>query len=173
MKRGKRDGLSFLRKTRLFRSLLAGRCCFFSLCLRPPLPLLLIFPRCFRPGEGRSSFSPTRQRGAGAKAIPDARRADGAPEQARTSPAPKGREGSRRRPTRRAADGGLFAEKDTFRVPGLRGVGGCGGCRGVRPLSPPAPRRAGDPPPVPVNSSDSGNERPQNTKRRETLSACA
>ena len=91
---------------------------------------------------------------AGAKAIPDARRADGAPQQARTSPRPQAGEGSRRCPMRHAADGGRPNSRDKFRVPAKRGVRGCRGCRGARPLSPHAPRRAGDPPPAPGSSRD-------------------
>ena len=80
--------------------------------------------------------------GAGAKAIPDARRADEAPQQARTSPGPRGREGSRRRPTRHAADGVQPHKRDAFRVTVKRGVRGCRGCRGGTPLTPcPAPGR--------------------------------
>ena len=82
------------------------------------------------------------QRVAGAKAIPDARRADGAPEQARTSPRPQAGEGSRRCPTRHAADGVQPNSRDKFRVPAQRGVRGCRGCRGGTPLTPcPAPGR--------------------------------
>ena len=83
------------------------------------------------------------QRVAGAKAIPDARRADGAPQQARTSPGPRGREGSRRRPTRHAADGVRPDSGDNFRITAKRGVRGCRGCRGAAaPLTPcPAPGR--------------------------------
>ena len=94
------------------------------------------------------------QRVAGAKAIPDARRADGAPQQARTSPGRNGREGPRRRPARHAADGVQPNSRDNFRVTAKRGVRGCRGCRGDFPLSPHAPRRAGDPPPVPGSSRD-------------------
>ena len=105
------------------------------------------------------------QRVAGAKAIPDARRADGAPQQARTSPRPQAGEGSRRCPMRHAADGVQPNSGDKFRVPAQRGVRGCRGCRGDFPLSPHAPRRAGDPPPAPGSSrdaqSDIGSLRPE------------
>ena len=97
---------------------------------------------------------PLMQRVAGAKAIPDARRADGAPQQARTSPRPQAGEGSRRCPMRHAADGVQPNSRDKFRVPAQRGVRGCRGCRGDFPLSPHAPRRAGDPPPAPGSSRD-------------------
>ncbi len=72
---------------------------------------------------------PLMQRVAGAKAIPDARRADGAPQQARTSPRPQAGEGSRRCPTRHAADGVQPNSRDKFRVPAQRGVRGCRGER--------------------------------------------
>ena len=86
---------------------------------------------------------PLMQRVAGAKAIPDARRADGAPQQARTSPRPQAGEGSRRRPTRHAADGVQPNSRDYFRSTEKRGVRGCRGCRGAAaPLTPcPAPGR--------------------------------
>ena len=120
---------------------------------------------CSSPVRQFSAFTPARQghpfrllplmqRVAGAKAIPDARRADGAPQQARTSPGPQGREGSRRCPTRHAADGVQPNSRDYFRVTPKRGVRGCRGCRGARPLSPHAPRRAGDLLPVPGSSRD-------------------
>ena len=80
------------------------------------------------------------QRVAGAKAIPNARRADGAPQQARTSPGRNGREGSRRRPARHAADGVQPNSRDKFRVPAQRGVRGCRGCRGAGYPSHPLPR---------------------------------
>ena len=81
--------------------------------------------------------------GAGAKAIPNARRADGAPQQARTSPRPQAGEGSRRRPTRHAADGVQPNSRDYFRSTEKRGVRGCRGCRGAAaPLTPcPTPGR--------------------------------
>ena len=60
---------------------------------------------------------PLMQRVAGAKAIPDARRADRAPQQARTSPRPQAGEGSRRCPMRHAADGVEPNSGDKFRVP--------------------------------------------------------
>ena len=96
--------------------------------------------------SGRASPSAPCSRcsdGAGAKAIPDARRADGAPQQARTSPGPRGREGSRRCPARHAAGGVQPDSRDKFRVTGKRGVRGCRGCRGAAaPLTPcPAPGR--------------------------------
>ena len=83
------------------------------------------------------------QRVAGAKAIPCARRADGAPQQARTSPRPQAGEGSRRCPTRHAADGVQPHSRDYFRSTEKRGVRGCRGCRGAAaPLTPcPAPGR--------------------------------
>ena len=70
-------------------------------------------------------------------------RADGAPQQARTSPGRNGREGSRRRPTRHAADEVQPDSRDYFRVTAKRGVRGCRGCRGAAaPLTPcPAPGR--------------------------------
>ena len=101
---------------------------------------------------------PLMQRVAGAKAIPDARRADRAPQQARTSPRPQAGEGSRRCPMRHAADGVQLNLRDKFRVPAQRGVRGCRGCRGDFPLSPHAPRRAGDPPPAPGSSRDSQSD---------------
>ncbi len=96
--------------------------------------------------SGRASPSAPCSRcsdGAGAKAIPDARRADGAPQQARTSPGPRGREGSRRCPARHAAGGVQPDSRDKFRVTGKRGVRGCRGCRGAAaPLTPcPTPGR--------------------------------
>ena len=86
---------------------------------------------------------PLMQRVAGAKAIPDARRADGAPQQARSSPRPQAGEGSRRCPMRHAAGGVQSNKRDKFRVPAQRGVRGCRGCRGAAaPLTPcPAPGR--------------------------------
>ena len=96
--------------------------------------------------------------GAGAKAIPDARRADGAPQQARTSPGPRGREGSRRRPTRHAADGVQPIQETPFRLPHKGEYGGAGGVEGIFPLSPHAPRRAGDPPPMPGSSRKTGKK---------------
>ncbi len=71
----------------------------------------------FRP----SSLVP---RVAGAKAIPDARRADGAPQQARTSPRSQAGEGPRRCPMRHAADEVQPNSRDKFRVPVQRGVRG-------------------------------------------------
>ena len=81
--------------------------------------------------------------GAGAKAIPCARRADGAPQQARTSPGRNGREGPRRCPTRHAAGGVLSNLRDSFHAPAEGGVRGCRGCRGAAaPLTPcPSPGR--------------------------------
>ena len=83
---------------------------------------------------------PLMQRDAGAKAIPDARRADGAPQQARTSPRPQAGEGSRRCPTRHAADGVQSNSRDNFRVTAKRGVRGCRGCRGAAAPLTPLPR---------------------------------
>ena len=80
---------------------------------------------------------PLMQRVAGAKAIPDARRADGAPQQARTSPRPQAGEGSRRCPMRHAADGGQPNPRNNFRVTEKRGVRGCA------PTTPPPTPRAG------------------------------
>ncbi len=132
-------------------------------CLLPPALSLLVdplpprkFPRCTRspsparrssatslPDEASPSAPALLQRVAGAKAIPDARRADGAPKQARTSPGRNGREGSRRCPARHAADGVQSNSRDYFRVTAQRGVRGCRGCRGdFSPLTPcPAPGR--------------------------------
>ena len=105
---------------------------------RPP-----IFRLHCRPASSPLSSLRLMQRVAGAKAIPDARRADGAPQQARTSPRPQAGEGSRRCPTRHAADGVQPNSRDKFRVPAQRGVRGCRGCRGeFSPLTPcPAPGR--------------------------------
>ena len=92
--------------------------------------------------SGRASPSAPCSRcsdGAGAKAIPDARRADGAPQQARTSPRPQAGEGPRRRPTRHAADEVQPHQRDCFRVTAKRGVRGCMGCRGAAAPLPPCP----------------------------------
>ena len=78
----------------------------------------------------------------GSEGDPDARRTDGAPQQARTSPGRNGREGPRRRPARHAADGVQPNSRDNFRVTAKRGVRGAGGVEGSSPLTPcPAPGR--------------------------------
>ena len=123
------------------------------------------------PDKATHSAPPLLQRVAGAKAIPDARRADGAPQQARTSPRPQAGEGSCRCPARHAADGVLPLSRDYFRVTAKRGVRGCRGCRGDFPLSPHAPRRAGDLPPVPGSSRWTRKEKRRktpNTKSKDT-----
>ena len=110
------------------------------------------------------------QRVAGAKAIPDARRADGAPQQARTSPGPQGREGSRRRPARHAADGVQSIQETIFAPPQKGEYGGAGGVEGRPPLSPHAPRRAGDLPPAPGSSRNSGKN-PNNDSVKNAAAA--
>ena len=111
------------------------------------------------------------QRVAGAKAIPDARRADGAPKQARTSPGPRGREGSRRRPTRHAADGVQPIQETPFRLPHKGEYGGAGGVEG-EPLSPHAPRRAGDLPPMSGSSRNAGKNKTNGRARNPRLTPC-
>ena len=87
-----------------------------------------IFPLWQTSGRASPSAPCSRcSEGAGAKAIPDARRADGAPQQARTSPGPRGREGSRRCPARHAADGvqsSLKRRLPRYRKKGSTGVQG-------------------------------------------------
>ena len=114
------------------------------LCRRPSAPRCLIRATSLRPLRRRSD-------GAGAKAIPDARRADGAPQQARTSPGKAGKvRADAPRDTRRAR---YCPIKETaFALPQKGEYGGAGGVEGRRPLSPHAPRRAGDQPPVPGSS---------------------
>ena len=111
------------------------------LALRPSLP------------DKGHLLRPLRRRsdGAGAKAIPDARRADGAPQQARTSPGKAGKvRADAPRDTRRT---GYCPIKETaFALPQKGEYGGAGGVEGNFPLSPHAPRRAGDQPPVPGSS---------------------
>ena len=103
------------------------------------------------------------QRVAGAKAIPCARRADGAP-----------------MPHATRGGWGTVRPRRQISRSRQRGVRGCRGCRGDFPLSPHAPRRAGDPPSAPGSSRDaqrgSGLIRPRafylfqrrNTRRRHS-----
>ncbi len=115
----------------------------------PPDTAPAVFPADAVPRQGRALRSCRGcSDGAGAKAIPCARRADGAPQQARTSPGRNGREGSRRRPsdTRRAGYSSIKETPST--LPQKGEYGGAGGVEGD-PLSPHAPRRAGDLPPAP------------------------
>ena len=126
---------------RFFRSLRAGGAVLLHPVLplqhRPACPLSQESPRVLPPGKAAPRFCPAAdfppsplppmQRVAGAKAIPDARRADGAPQQARTSPGPQGREGSRRRPARHTAGGVQSNSRDNFRVTAKGEYGGAGG----------------------------------------------
>ena len=82
-------------------------------------------------------------------------RADGAPQQARTSPGRNGREGSRRRPRDTRRTRYSPAKGTAFAFPQKGEYGGAGGVEGQQPLSPSAPRRAGDPPPMPGSSRNS------------------
>ena len=59
-------------------------------------------------------------------------------------------------------------QETIFAVPKSGEYGGAGGVEGRRPLSPHAPRRAGDPPPVPGSSRRTGKER---KKERRILPA--
>ena len=94
------------------------------------------------------------QRVAGAKAIPCARRADGAPQQARTSPGKAGKvRADAPRDTRRTGSSSITAT--AFALPQKGEYGGAGGVEG-EPLSPHAPRRGGDLPPVPGSSRRTG-----------------
>ena len=79
-------------------------------------------------------------------------RADGAPQQARTSPGRNGREGSRRRPRDTRRTRYSPAKGTAFAFPQKGEYGGAGGVEGQPPLSPHAPRRAGDLPPAPGSS---------------------
>ena len=97
---------------------------------------------------------PLMQRVAGAKAIPDARRADGAPQQTRTSPRPQAGVMSAPMPHATCGGRGMARFKRQISRSRQRGVRGCRGCRGDFPLSPHAPRRAGDPPSAPGSSRD-------------------
>ena len=103
-------------------------------------PPLISADKAARRGREGDPGRPQGGRSAGAGA--DIARPEGA---GRFAPTPHATRGGR----------GTVGLERGFPRPGLRGVGGCGGCRGVRPLSPPAPRRAGDLPPAPGNSSDS------------------
>ena len=82
-------------------------------------------------------------------------RADGAPQQARTSPGRNGREGSRRRPRDTRRTRYSPAKGTAFAFPQKGEYGGAGGVEGQPPLSPHAPRRAGDLPPMPGSSLNS------------------
>ena len=82
------------------------------------------------------------QRGTGAKAIPDARRADGAPQQARTSPGHRAGKVHADAPRDTRRTGYSPINETIFALPKKGEYGGAGGVEGYSPLTPcPAPGR--------------------------------
>ena len=63
-------------------------------------------------------------------------------------------------------------QETTFALPPSGEYGGAGGVEGRRPLSPHAPRRAGDPPPMPGSSRNAGKNKTNGRAGKPPLTPC-